>query len=74
MAEIAQKALDRKTGARGLRSIMEEAMLEIMYDIPSEENICKCIITKDSILKKATPELIYKEKKPVSKELTESVS
>lgn len=74
VAEIAQKALDRKTGARGLRSIMEEAMLEIMYDIPSEENICKCIITKDSILKKATPELIYKEKKPVSKELTESVS
>ncbi len=74
VAEIAQKALDRKTGARGLRSIMEEAMLDIMYDIPSEENICKCIITKDSILKKATPELIYKEKKPVSKELTESVS
>lgn len=74
VAEIAQKALDRKTGARGLRSIMEEAMLDIMYDIPSEGNICKCIITKDSILKKATPELIYKEKKPVSKELTESVS
>ncbi|MDK7265740.1 ATP-dependent Clp protease ATP-binding subunit ClpX, partial [Staphylococcus capitis] len=44
---IAQKAIDRKTGARGLRSIIEESMLEVMYDIPSREDVSKVIITED---------------------------
>ena len=52
---IAQKALDRKTGARGLRSIIEEAMLDIMYEIPSLENVEKCTVTKDCIEKKTQP-------------------
>jgi ATP-dependent Clp protease ATP-binding subunit ClpX len=47
--EIAQTALHRKTGARGLRSIIEQVMLDVMYDLPANEKIAKCIITKDAI-------------------------
>jgi ATP-dependent Clp protease ATP-binding subunit ClpX len=50
IAEIAQKALDRKTGARGLRAIFEETMLNVMYEIPSRDDIDKCIVTKEAIL------------------------
>ena len=46
---IAEKALERKTGARGLRSIFEEVMTDIMYEIPSRTDVEKCIITKDVI-------------------------
>ena len=59
---IAQKALDRKTGARGLRSIIEEAMLDIMYELPSEENVESCTITKECIENRKAPEIIRKEK------------
>ncbi len=58
---IAQKALDRKTGARGLRSIMEETLLDIMYEIPSEEDVKKCIISKECVTEKAKPILIKKD-------------
>lgn len=58
---IAQKAIDRKTGARGLRSIIEESMLDIMYDIPSRDDIEKCIITKGTITNKAEPNIIYSD-------------
>lgn len=58
---IAKMAVERETGARGLRNIIESFMTEIMYDIPSDENIEKCIITKDSIDKKLPPTLIYNE-------------
>ncbi|MBE7036749.1 MAG: ATP-dependent Clp protease ATP-binding subunit ClpX, partial [Ruminococcaceae bacterium] len=71
---VAQKALERKTGARGLRSIMEESLLDIMYALPSEENVSKCVITEDCVLKKAKPELIYKQKKAEQPALAESVS
>ena len=47
---IVDKAIERKTGARGLRSIIEEIMRDIMYDIPSKPNIQKCIITKETVL------------------------
>jgi ATP-dependent Clp protease ATP-binding subunit ClpX len=47
---IAEKAIERKTGARGLRSIIEETLLDIMYEIPSREDIEKCLITKETIL------------------------
>ena len=60
---IAKKAMERKTGARGLRSIIEDCMLDIMYSLPSEENVSKCIITKDTVSKKKAPELIYKSEK-----------
>ena len=58
---IAQIALEKKTGARGLRSILEQSMLEVMYKIPSEKNLEKCIITKSSILKQEVPLLVYKQ-------------
>ena len=46
---IVQKAMERKTGARALRSIVEDLMLDIMYDLPDKKNIEKCMITKDVI-------------------------
>ena len=55
--EIAKKAFDQKTGARGIRSIIENIMLEIMFDIPEEKNIEKCIITKDVVMNKGVPTL-----------------
>ena len=70
---VAQKALDRKTGARGLRSIIEECMLDIMYEIPSEKNVTKCLISKECITQGKQPELVYREK-VVPKALEESVS
>lgn len=60
---VAQKAIERKTGARGLRGILEEIMLDIMYDIPSRDDIKKCIITKDTILNKSKPTFVLAEKK-----------
>ncbi len=58
---IAKEAIKRKTGARGLRAILEEVMLDIMYEIPSDTGIKECIITQDMILKKAKPILIYEK-------------
>ena len=46
---IVDKALERKTGARGLRAIMEAATLDLMYQIPSDESIAKCVITKEMV-------------------------
>ena len=55
---IVDKAIERKTGARGLRSIIENIMRDIMFDIPSNEKIEKCIITKDTVLNNAGPRII----------------
>jgi ATP-dependent Clp protease ATP-binding subunit ClpX len=55
---IAQIAINRGTGARALRSILESAMMEIMYEAPSRKNLDKCIITKDVIVNKAEPRFI----------------
>ncbi|OPX87905.1 MAG: ATP-dependent Clp protease ATP-binding subunit ClpX [Pelotomaculum sp. PtaB.Bin104] len=66
---VSEEALRRKTGARGLRSILEEIMLEVMYDIPSRDDIAKCIITKETIQKKEPPRIIaveHKKKKEVT--------
>ena len=64
---IVDKAIERKTGARGLRSIIEEIMRDIMYDIPSNKKIAKCIITKETVLENKKPEIIIDEnKKPVT--------
>lgn len=60
---IVDKALERNTGARGLRSIIEEIMRDIMYDIPSNEKIVKCIITEDTVNNKSLPELVIDENK-----------
>ncbi len=58
---IVERARKRKTGARGLRSILEDAMLEIMFVIPSMNNVSRCTITRDTIEKKAPP--IYEKRK-----------
>lgn len=61
LVSVAKMAIERKTGARGLRAILEDAMLEIMFDIPSRSDIKRCEITKDAIEKKAPPRFTYKE-------------
>lgn len=62
---IAEQALKRNTGARGLRSVLEDAMLEIMFEIPSQKNIDKCTISKDVILDKEKPRLTYRGKEDI---------
>lgn len=64
---IAEKSFERKTGARGLRSIMESVMMDIMYQIPSEPSISKCIITLDVVENSAEPKIVHKEVVPVKK-------
>ncbi len=60
---IVDKAIERKTGARGLRSIIEEIMRDIMFDIPSNPKIEKCIVTKENVLGMAKPKIIINENK-----------
>jgi len=60
---VVTKAMERGTGARALRSIIEEVMLDIMYQLPSRRNISKCIIAKDAILKSKEPIYLYEERK-----------
>lgn len=55
---IAKEAIERKTGARGLRSIIEATLLDIMFELPSREDIVKCVVTKETITDKETPKLI----------------
>lgn len=61
LIEIAKKAIERKTGARGLRSIIEGIMLDVMFDLPSREDIKKCIITKDTVLENGSPKLLLED-------------
>jgi ATP-dependent Clp protease ATP-binding subunit ClpX len=58
---IAQEAILRRTGARGLRSILEEIMLDTMYELPSRSDIQSCLITEDVVLKRQSPDLEYKQ-------------
>lgn len=59
LTAIAKKALERKSGARGLRSVMEEAMLEVMYDLPSKENVQECVISEQVIVNGDYPVILY---------------
>jgi ATP-dependent Clp protease ATP-binding subunit ClpX len=61
LLEISKKAIERKTGARGLRSIIETMMLDVMFDLPSRDDIKKCIITKETILEDASPQLVLED-------------
>jgi ATP-dependent Clp protease ATP-binding subunit ClpX len=56
--EIADKALERETGARGLRSIIETALLDVMFELPSRRDVSKCVITKETIEKHLKPTLV----------------
>ncbi len=60
---IATEAIKRKSGARGLRAIMENCMLDIMYEIPSIENVKECVISEDVVMKKEAPILLYEQTK-----------
>ena len=73
---IVNKAIERNTGARGLRSIIEEIMRDIMFDIPSNNKIEKCIITKETVLDHESPKLVInenKEQKPTAKKKRKQV-
>ncbi|KDP13010.1 MULTISPECIES: ATP-dependent Clp protease ATP-binding subunit ClpX [Staphylococcus] len=58
---ISNKAIERKTGARGLRSIIEEALIDIMFDVPSTENVAKVVITEETIINETEPDLYDSE-------------
>ena len=58
---IAEKALERKIGARGLRSIMENTMMDLMYQIPSDETIESCVVTKGAVEGTSEPLTIHRE-------------
>lgn len=59
LVAVAKEALKRKTGARGLRSILENAMLDVMYDIPSQTRVKEVVVNEDVILKQARPIILY---------------
>ncbi|UDI78073.1 ATP-dependent Clp protease ATP-binding subunit ClpX [Staphylococcus taiwanensis] len=61
LAAVSEKAIERKTGARGLRSIIEEALIDIMYDVPSSEDVSKVVITEETINDEVDPELYDSE-------------
>jgi ATP-dependent Clp protease ATP-binding subunit ClpX len=63
LSAIAEEALRRKSGARGLRAILESCMLDIMYDIPSIDNVKECVIGEDVVLNKEDPILLYEQTK-----------
>jgi ATP-dependent Clp protease ATP-binding subunit ClpX len=63
LVAIAKEAMKRKSGARGLRSIMETCMLEIMYELPSINNVKECVIGEDVVLNKEDPILLYEQTK-----------
>jgi ATP-dependent Clp protease ATP-binding subunit ClpX len=59
LGAIAREAIQRKTGARGLRALLEEIMVDVMYDLPSKENIRECIISEEVVLRTRDPILVY---------------
>ena len=61
---VAEKALKQKTGARGLRTIIEETLLDVMYEIPSQEMVRECVITKEAIDGSAAPRLVMHNDRP----------
>ena len=71
LAQVAQEAIKRKTGARGLRSILEDIMLEIMYELPRRNDIQKCVVTKEVVSNREEPIIVTSDrKKGKKKEVT----
>jgi ATP-dependent Clp protease ATP-binding subunit ClpX len=62
LRSVAKLSMERKSGARGLRSILENTMLEVMYDIPSQRDIKECVISEEVVVNKAEPILLYDAK------------
>jgi ATP-dependent Clp protease ATP-binding subunit ClpX len=65
---IAEEAMGRKTGARGLRTLMEETLLDVMYEIPSRPEVVKCVVSGDTIRRKVRPLLLTKADRPAPEE------
>jgi len=63
LTAVAKKAVDRKSGARGLRAIIEKCMLEIMYELPSIDDVKECVISEEVVLNREDPILLYEQKK-----------
>ena len=63
---IAEKAISQKTGARGLRAVLEEHMLDIMFDLPSQENIEEVVINEEMIKNSEEPLIVYHKQKQAS--------
>jgi ATP-dependent Clp protease ATP-binding subunit ClpX len=63
---IAEKAIERKTGARGLRAVMEETMLEIMFELPSQKEVEEVVINEEVVAKGENPMMVYSKKKQAS--------
>lgn len=74
LLEVAKTAISKKTGARGLRSILEQTMLDVMYEIPSNEKIAKCVVTKDSIQGVDSPKLVEGERKKPAEKNSKGIS
>ncbi len=66
LASIAKEAMKRKAGARGLRAVLEKCMIDIMYEIPSIENVKECVIGEEVILNNETPILLYEQEKKLA--------
>ncbi len=69
---VAEKAMERKTGARALRTIIEEVLLDVMYEIPSRRDIKKCVVSADTILRRTGPLLLTQSDRPVEWELEQT--
>ncbi len=72
LVAVARKAMTLNTGARGLRSIMEKIMLDIMYDIPSRQDVKKVMLTQETIDEGAEPQMVLQERKAKKREETAS--
>ena len=71
---VAKKAIERKTGARGLRSILEGVMTDILYDIPSRDDVKKCIVTRETIEEGSRPTLIFEKGKGATSDGKENIA
>src|SRR5204862_6440929 len=58
LVSVAEKALERETGARGLRSIIEETLLDVQFELPSRRDVKKCVVTKETVVKGLNPTLV----------------
>jgi ATP-dependent Clp protease ATP-binding subunit ClpX len=67
LESIADEAIKRKTGARGLRAIIETIMLDVMFELPSREDVIKCTVTKETVLNNVAPKLITREGRVINK-------
>lgn len=70
---IVDKAIERKTGARGLRAILEETMRDVMFEIPTNKNIVECVITRETVENGVEPKLTYNEVKKATRKTNKSV-